>query len=62
MVTNARINFLFRSLSLMRTTLFEKSETTKYRVRSSSLEGLTKIGGRGGGGGGGGGAQICLQC
>ena len=31
--------------------MVEKSETAKYRVRSSSLEGLTRLGGGGGGGG-----------
>ena len=47
----------------MRTELVEKSETAKYRVRSSPSEGLTRMReGGGGGGGGGGGAQICLQC
>ena len=35
----------FRSLSMTRTVLVEKSETTKYRVRSSPSEGLTRMGG-----------------
>ena len=33
--------------------MVEKSETAKYRVRSSPSEGLTRMGGGGGGGGGG---------
>ena len=33
----------------MRTALVEKSETAKYKVRSSPSEGLTRMGGGGGG-------------
>ena len=35
----------------MRTALVKKSETAKYRVRSSPSVGLTRMGGGGGGGG-----------
>ena len=34
----------------MRTALVEKSDTAKYRVRSSPSTGLTRMGGGGGGG------------
>ena len=38
---------------MIRTALVEKSETARYKVRSSPSEGLTRTGEGGGGGGGG---------
>ena len=44
---NNRLGVVLGLLSLIRKALVEKSETTRYRVRSSLSEGLTRTGGGG---------------